>query len=98
MEQDKEKGTPSDEEIMFSYADKFIALANELSQSELPGNIGVAMRYAAARYSAFEAALQTDDLAEEMEKHVQFFAQTFTEMLQRNFEEYIELQAKNKSD
>ena len=89
MDQDKEK-------IMFDYADKFINLANEMSQSENPGNIGVAMRYAAARYSAYEATLRTDNLAEEKDKHLQFFTNTFTEMLQSNFEDYIKLQSENK--
>ncbi len=89
MDQDKEK-------IMFDYADKFINLANEMSQSKNPENIGVAMRYAAARYSAYEASLRTDNLAEEKDKHLQFFANTFTEMLQSNFEDYIKLQSENQ--
>jgi hypothetical protein len=90
MDQDTEK-------IMFDYADKFISLANEMSTTENPGNIGVAIRYAAARYSAYEASLRTNNLAEEKDEHLQFFANTFTEMLQRNFEEYITLQSKNKT-
>lgn len=86
-----------DEKIMFEYADKFIALANELSQSQTTGNVGVAFRYAAARYSAFEASLRTDNLAEEKDKHIQFFANTFTEMLQENFDQYVKLQSENKT-
>ena len=84
------------EKIMFDCADKFINLANEMSKSESPTNIGVALRYAAARYSAFEAASGTDNLAEEKDQHLQFFANTFTEMLQRNFEDYIRLLSENK--
>lgn len=90
MDQDSEK-------IMFDYADRFIGLANDMSQSESTGNIGVAIRYAAARYSAFEASLRTDNLAEDKDKHLQFFADTFTEMLQKNFEQYIKLQEENKT-
>ena len=90
MDQDKEK-------IMFDCADKFIALANEMSKSESSGNIGIAIRYAAARYSAFEASLQNDNLTEDKDRHLQFFANTFTEMLQKNFEEYIQLQSENRT-
>ena len=90
MDQDTEK-------IMFDYADKFINLANEMSKSENPGNIGMAFRYAAARYSAFEASTGTDNLAVDKDKHLLFFANTFTEMLHKNFEEYIKLQSENKT-
>ena len=47
-----------EDKMMFDYADKFINLANELSKSDRSGNVGVAIRYAAARYSAFEASMQ----------------------------------------
>ncbi|MDW7774158.1 MAG: DUF3144 domain-containing protein [Desulfobulbaceae bacterium] len=90
MDQDARKA-------MFDNADKFIDLANEMSKAESIGAIGVAIRYAAARYSAFEASMQTKNLAEDKDKHLQFFANTFSEMLQENFEEYIKLQAKNKT-
>jgi hypothetical protein len=82
---------------MHDNADKFIALANEMSKTISLGEIGVAIRYAAARYSAFEASMRTKNLAEDKDKHLQFFANTFTEMLQMNFEEYINLQSKNKT-
>ena len=84
------------EMAMFDNADKFIELANEMTKKASHGEVGVALRYAAARYSAFEASLRTDNLAEERDKHLQFFAKTFTEMLQKNFDEYINFQAKNK--
>ncbi|MDH3330028.1 MAG: DUF3144 domain-containing protein [Desulfobulbaceae bacterium] len=85
------------EKAMYDNADRFIELANEMSQSQSHGNIGLAIRYAAARYSAFEASLLTDKLAEEKDTQLQFFADTFTEMLQKNFEEYINIQSKNKA-
>lgn len=89
---------PDKEKAMYVNADKFIDLANEISKSESSGIIGMALRYAAARYSAFEASLMSNNLAAEKEKHLQFFAKTFTEMLQKNFEEYIKLQSnKEKS-
>jgi hypothetical protein len=89
-------GQNSDKEI-YDNADKFIQLANEMSKTISPGEIGIAIRYAAARYSAFEASMRTKNLAEDKDKHIQFFAKTFTEMLQMNFEQYINLQAKIKT-
>ena len=86
----------SDKEI-YDNSDKFINLANEMSKTISPGEIGIAIRYAAARYSAFEASMRTKNLAEDKDKHIQFFAKTFTEMLQMNFEQYINLQAEIKT-
>jgi hypothetical protein len=74
---------------MFDIADKFIELVNEMSKTVRPGDIGVAIRYAAARYSAFDASLRTKNMAEEK---VSIFVRTFTEMLQENFEQYSKLQ------
>lgn len=88
---------PEVEKAMYDNADKFIELANEISKSASYDNVGLALRYAAARYSAFEASMRTDKLAEEKDKHLQFFAKTFTEMLHKNFDEYIHLQSKNKT-
>jgi hypothetical protein len=82
---------------MYDNADKFIGLANEMSKTASPGEIGIAFRYAAARYSAFEASMRTKNLAEDKDKHIKFFAKTFTEMLQMNFEEYSNLQSKIKT-
>jgi hypothetical protein len=82
---------------MYDNADKFIGLANEMSKTVSPGEIGIAFRYAAARYSAFEASMRTKNLTEDKDKHIEFFAKTFTEMLQMNFEEYSNLQSKIKT-
>ena len=83
----------NNEKSMFDIAEKFIELANEMSTTVRPGDIGVAIRYAAARYSAFEASLRTKNMAEEKDKHFQFFVRTFTEMLQENFDQYSKLQS-----
>jgi hypothetical protein len=90
MDQNKDKE-------IYDNADKFINLANEMSKTISHGEIGIAIRYAAARYSAFEASMRTKNLAEDKDKHIQFFVKTFTEMLQMNFEEYINLQSKIKT-
>ena len=87
----------NNDKLMYDNADKFIELANEMSKTFSQGEIGIAIRYAAARYSAFEASMRTKNLAEDKDKHIQFFAKTFTEMLQINFEEYINLQSKIKT-
>ena len=72
-------------------ADKFINLANELVQSGQSG-VGAALRFAAARYSAFEASLRTDALAEELDKEQQLFADEFSRMLKINLDDYIKIQ------
>ena len=82
-----------EDKMMFDYADKFINLANEMSKSDRSGNVGGAIRFAAARYSAFEASMRTDKLAEEKDKQVELFANAFKEMLQMNIEDYIHLQS-----
>ena len=87
MDQDNEKA-------MFDNADKFIDLANEMMKTVSQGEVGVALRYAAARYSAFEASTRAQNLAEEKDQNLQFFVDTFTEMLQRNIDEYIEILAR----
>ena len=79
----------NDDKMMFDYADKFINLANEMSKSDRSGNVGVAIRYAAARYSAFEASMRTDNLAEDKDKQLQDFSDVFTDMLRVNLEDYI---------
>ena len=89
-------GQNSDKDI-YDNADKFIEVANEMSKTVSPGEIGFAIRYAAARYSAFEASMRTKNLADDKDKHIEFFAKTFTEMLQMNFEEYSNLQSKIKT-
>ena len=83
------------EKAMYDIADKFINLANEISKSDPSGGVGVALRFAAARYSAFEASMQTSSLVEEKEKQLQLFTNDFTNMLLINLEDYIKLQSHN---
>lgn len=65
------------EKAMYDMADKFIDLANEISKSESYGTIGVAIRYAAARYSAFEASMRTNNLAEGKENIYSFLQKLY---------------------
>jgi hypothetical protein len=96
----KKEGETMDQDqgkAMYDNADKFIDLANEMSKTVDQGQVGVALRYAAARYSAYEASQGTNNLAENKDRHLQFFVETFTEMLQKNLDEYIEILARRKS-
>jgi len=83
----------NDEKTIYSYADEFINLANDMSKSDRSGKVGVAIRFAAARYSAYEASMRTNNLAEDKEKQLQDFLDIFKEMLQVNLEDYIQVQA-----
>ena len=97
MDRYKEKVDEYKEENIYNYADRFINLANEMAQSDNSGAVGVAFRYAAARYCAYEASIQTDNLAEDSDRQLQLFVDAFTEMLRINIEEYINIQAQNKN-
>jgi len=81
----------NDEKVMYDYADKFINLANELARADRSGRVGMAIRFAAARFSVFEASTQTGNLAEDREKYYQLIADNFEKVLQFNFEDYIKI-------
>lgn len=85
----------SQTKAMYDIADKFINLANEIVKTDTSGAVGTALRYAAARYSAFEASMRTNALAAEKENQLQLFSNDFTNMLQINIEDYIKLQSHN---
>ena len=79
----------TDEKLMYDYADKFINLANEISKSDKSGRVGMAIRFAAARFSSFEASTQTNNLAQDKDKYSQLIEDDFAKMLQFNLEDYI---------
>jgi hypothetical protein len=81
----------NNEKMMYDYADKFINLANEMAKSDRSGNVGMAIRFAAARFSVFEVSTQTKNLAEDKDKYFQLIADNFRKTLQFNFEEYIKI-------
>lgn len=80
-----------DEKKMYDYADEFINLANEISKSDKSGSVGMAIRFAAARFSIYEASTQTSNLGGDKEKYVQLLADDFKKMLQFNVEDYIKI-------
>ena len=86
-----------DKKMIYDYADKFIDLANQMALSDRSGNVGVGIRFAAARYSAYEASMQTKNLADDQEKQLQLFADDFKKMLQFHIDDYIKIVSQEKS-
>ena len=80
------------ENSMYDIADKFIYLANELDSSGNSGKVGSAIRFAAARYSAFVASLSPENLSDEKEKQLELITEDFNKMLLVNIEDYIKRQ------
>jgi len=93
MDKYKEEIDEYREEKIYEYADKFINLANEMAKADNSGAVGVAFRYAAARYCAFEASLHSNDLAEDMEKQQKLFVEAFEQMLRANLLDYVKIQS-----
>jgi len=83
----------NNDKVIYDYADKFINLANEMARSDRSGNVGIAIRFAAARYSAFEASMRTNNLAGDKDKQLQDFSNAFKDMLHVNLEDYIKVQS-----
>ncbi len=82
-------------------ADQFINVANALVQDSKQdaGRVGAAMRYAVARFNAYEASMKSNDLAASKEEAVEWFSGQFKEMLSDNIDQYIAMikqQAENK--
>ena len=87
----------SDEKVMYDYADKFIDLANEISKEDKSGRVGVAIRFAAARFSSYEASTQTNNLEQNKEKYRQLIVEDFSKMVQYNIEDYIAILSSNNT-
>ena len=81
------------QESVYKIADKFINIANEITKEDSSGAVGVGIRYAAARYSSFEATLTTDDLARDKEKIIEDIVNDYRQMLRVNIDQYINIQA-----
>ena len=78
------------ETTIFELADQFIALANELAGKEQDvGKVGTAMRFAAARFNAFEAAIKSTDLEAEKANALAWFTDEYKAMLDDNLEDHI---------
>ena len=79
------------ETTIFQIADQFIALANELSSKEQDvGKVGTALRFAAARFNAFEASLKSADLKAEKDNALEWFSKEYHDMLNDNLDDHID--------
>lgn len=83
---------------IYDMVDQFIALANELVDTQDVGRIGTAMRYATARFNAHEASLKTEDLSKEKAEAIKWFGEQFQQMLSENIDVHIKIQAEQRSD
>lgn len=79
---------------LYKTADQFIAQANTLIENTDLATIAAGLRYAAARFAAFEASLQTDDLRRDKAEALDAYLNEFRKMLDENLEQYIEQQSK----
>lgn len=81
------------EMAVFDMADEFIAVANRLLEEEHKdlGQISAAIRYAAARFSAHEAACRSGDLAADKDKAQTWYTDQFNRMVVENLDQHIEM-------
>lgn len=79
-----------DSENLYQIADEFINLANELANKHKDvGIVGTAMRFAAARYNAFEASVKSADLGQEKQNALDWFCKEYKDMLNANLDDHI---------
>jgi hypothetical protein len=80
--------TESSGPSLYQVADEFIHLANDLAKNGDRSTVGMAIRYAAARYNTFEATTAGYDLNKDKEKIVEMLIDDYRRMLQENIEDY----------
>ncbi len=84
---------------LYDYADKFINLANELSKKNNSGIVGTALRYASARYSAFElSVVAREKMEEERENFKKNILKDYDQMLEENIKAYIHYLSQQKNN
>ncbi len=85
--------TQSVDMAIFDMADEFIAVANRLLEEERKdlGKISAAIRYAAARFSAHEAACRSADLAADKDKARIWYTEQFEKMVTENLDQHLEM-------
>ncbi len=88
---------PFNQMSTFDMADQFIAIANRLVEIDMQqlGEVGIALRYAAARFSAHEASVSAADLAAEKKDSQRWFTDQFQKMLIDNIDQHIEMKSNN---
>lgn len=73
--------------------DEFINVANQQHAETEVENVNAALLFSAARFNVFSTVRQFDDvekIQKEKQKIIEYFAQRYAEMMNQNFEEYIE--------
>jgi len=107
MTQDSDKEQPSQAtEQYWKNVDTFISAANKMSTDQGIDNTSSTLLYAAARFSAFNAASkykEAEALSLDKEEAIKYFTATFTKMFQqnmddyeKNFDQYFKSQAEDK--
>jgi len=76
-------------EDLYTNADKFINLANILVKDDTSGMVGSGLRYASARYTAFELSISDRDLVKEKETIKEELLKDYSLMLDENLDVYI---------
>ncbi|MGB5465950.1 MAG: DUF3144 domain-containing protein [Sedimenticolaceae bacterium] len=79
---------------LYKIADQFISQANALVENTDQATLAAGLRYAAARFAAFEASRLTDDLRRDKAEALDAYLNEFRAMLDENLEQYIEQQSK----
>lgn len=85
---------------LYKMADDFINLANSMvtEQNADLQNVGSALRYASARFTAHETAYNSKDIAAEKDDAIKWLLNQYSEMLEENFDQHIEHYAKLAED
>jgi len=83
---------------LYKVADQFISQANTLTETTDLATLAAGLRFAAARFAAFEASLRTDDLLRDKAEALEAYLGEFRAMLDDNLQQYGEQQAKSGSD
>jgi hypothetical protein len=81
-------------EPLYKIADQFISQANALLETTDHATLAAGLRYAAARFAAFEASLRTDDLSRDKAEALDAYLNEFRAMLDENLDQYIGQQSK----
>lgn len=81
---------------LYKIADQFISQANTLAEDTDLATLAAGLRYAAARFAAFEASLLTDELRRDKAEALDAYLNEFRTMLDDNLEQHIEQQSKTQ--
>jgi len=72
--------------------DRFIAIANELGETQTKDRVGTAFLYAAARYNAFVSMGKSEDMKRDKADALAWHTAEYNRMLESNLDELIGMQ------